>query len=441
MFDPQARQRVYYHHLKKCGGTAMNQWLDSQFPAYPDNFKDIQTGAFSKHGGPGNGFQIERLKMISFAQDVFAARDVMHDHAGVADYVPEGAFRFTVLRDPETRLISQIRDYRRLSKTDWPHYAPEVQKMLADSASLSVADFLESYGHYQRPHGTFFDNYMVRVLAHNRVGSLAYQHENAADLVPNALDALRMSFDLVGLLEEADETNRIIASVLGWAPQSRAPHLNLAEENTGEGQPLDDARTRALIERCTRHDQLVYEEGKTLFAQARQDHSRYDRESFERDHLATRLALLTPAPDATGDGAVYGIDQPVVGAGNNGRNRTPGGALELVTRHKDPFVLYIPVPASREVDLVLGFDAEGYFPRAKVRQDLFSVDGVQVAPHISSQKREITLRVKTSDRGWARLVYARPDGADNTKKPVFGIVSYGWRAANDKPGLIRRLMS
>ncbi len=102
-------RQVFYYHLKKCGGTSMNAWLDT-----------LSTASRSFHGAfagiEKRGWLFATLNEAPFPsaahiyRSMFYWSDMVHSHAPLRSFAPQGTFCFTMLREPLTRLISQITD-------------------------------------------------------------------------------------------------------------------------------------------------------------------------------------------------------------------------------------------------------------------------------------------------------------------------------------------
>ena len=96
--------RIYHFHLKKCGGTSMNSWLDQ-------HVEDTRGYDVSWEGRRPKGKQLPNC----WVRSLFFVADVVYDHEPIRMRSIPGTFCFTVLRSPRDRLLSQVSDWRRLN--------------------------------------------------------------------------------------------------------------------------------------------------------------------------------------------------------------------------------------------------------------------------------------------------------------------------------------
>lgn len=419
--DQAPLRKVYYHHLKKCGGTSLNRWLDGQFPHYEDNFRQIQITAYSAFADEPNRFVGQRRKMQAFAQSIFAARDLCHDHSGIAAHVPDGTFRFTVLRDPSARLLSQIGDFRRMSDTTIAEHPPAVRAVLTDAKTLRVKDFLHKHGRKSGPYLHFLNNYMTRAIAHNRVGIMATTHPDAKALVPVALETLERDFDFVGLLSEIERTQALLAAQLGWMPPQDVPVLN---EGKGKLIKADESEEAAeILAEINTEDEVLLAFGRKLFERASARIGQVDLTTFERDAASARMGALHAKTDSTM--MWHGMDQPINAAGHSGRHANPKGHCWVWTSARATFTLYMPAPAGLELTLsvrCLETSDDGILDRLSV-----AIDGAP-APHRvrrgPGQQIWIDVDHEPGARDFARFEIRTPDG---TVDRALRIDRYGWR--------------
>jgi hypothetical protein len=409
--------KVYFHHLKKTGGTALNLWLDSQFPIYPDNFPALQNAAMAPFADVADRQLAQRKGKQALAQAVFADRDLLHDHLSLAPFVPAGTFRLTILRDPVDRLLSQWRDFRRLKPADIAHYPDPIKTMFADIHRLDLRDFLQIYGQHDAPHGFFFDNTQVRAIAENRLGPVAASTKDAGSLLPVALDVLRQDFDCVGDLGRDWEISQMICAAMGWAPVPMIARVNVTDKTTPS---VDDiAAAGAQIAALTRHDQALYDAAKALHQAGFAKAQSYDRVQFEKRHLQRRLSTLPRA----GRVARYDLTMPLIGSGHGGR-RFAGDKTRIIHAIADqPLVLYVPVQrwARGTIDLT-------FRPDQHLRERLgpVTINGQAVAPVYDGRNGVLSCAVTTGRRNWARLQLDPPhQGPD--QRPHLAITGYGWQ--------------
>ncbi len=412
----------------------MNLWLDSQFPAYPDDFRQIQLAAYAGFGDEPNRHLRERRRKRAFAASILAARDLVHDHAALAGLVPAGTFRMTVLRRPVDRLLSQLADFRRLKPHDYAHHPPEVRQVHADIHDMEIGPYLEKHALSAGPFRHFFDNYMVRAIAHNRLGALCNDLPDAGALLPAAIETLARDFDLVGVLEREFALRQRLARAFGWAPPTGWPVLNRGRPDEALQRQQDDARD--ILEHLTAADMRLYRTACELSGtnpDAAPDAARdatpdtaADTTAFERHHARRTLGRLRARPSDLG--MLYDMGQPIVGSGHRGRRCNGEGRCWCWSDAGQALTLYIPVPAGIPVTVflrVLEYGDEGYRDRLAV-----SVDGTPVGHELARAPRcrDLLRLACRPRRDFLRLELRI--GADETGRPARGnglrIDAYGW---------------
>ncbi len=387
-----APQKFYFHHLKKCGGTSINRWIDGQFPVYPDNKREIQLKAYTAHEDEPIRPIRNRLRLKGYAHSIMQARDGLHDHAPLARFVPEGTFRFTMLRDPEARLWSQIKDWKRLSECDFAHNAPPVKKVIQACIDWPVPKFLAAIHSLPQFALQFTDNHLVRVVAETRVGHGSIGPVDTEKLLPIAMEVLQEDFELVGLLEDTAGTQRALAQRMGWYPPTEVTHRNATQSSSISDAEMEAAKP--FIEPLIRHDLRLYELATELFQNAMQAGASYDQTCFEETNAVDSLARLTPHP--TSDGIVYHGSDRFFGDGFDGRDMRDGCGFLVLRSHRD-CKLYIPVPENQPLEAYLGLSD---INTERLNNDVrFLVDGQRVTPRLVDRgpnKVDVFLPVRTS---------------------------------------------
>ena len=162
-------RRIFHYHLKKCGGSTFNHWLDTlTFDERTHEFAGYKGYSIVDSRRDSTG-TMQEMVIPSLAKAVFHWSDVVHSHGPLRMYAPDNTFCLTMLRDPVQRLISQFLDFRRLRSADTVKSPPDVQECVEDSHCLSLCDFLEKHG--QRGGRRYLDNYMTRALVAGRIGN------------------------------------------------------------------------------------------------------------------------------------------------------------------------------------------------------------------------------------------------------------------------------
>jgi hypothetical protein len=330
-------QRIYHFHLKKCGGTSMNAWLEQHIEdvrCYDETWKRRHPGASELS--------------CAWLSSVFFAADAVYDHRPLRTHAPPNTFCFTILRSPRDRLVSQVSDWRRLTPPDYSNEDEEVKQIFGDAAALSLRPFLIKQGRLGPD--KMLDNYMVRALAASVVGEAALIADEPRILLDPAIECLESKFDVVGLTEREYETRTAIASRLGLATDREVQKLNVT--NSGSKLRAEIEEAGDILEELTRYDALLYRRATELFEQRHVPEARrFDQESFEREYATAALQRLRPSI-FDGD-VVFSVRQPLIGSGFFGRDAPRTGECRIWTGPSPRSMLYMPVPAGKRIKIKL----------------------------------------------------------------------------------------
>lgn len=403
----------------------MNLWLDSQFCAYGDDFRKIQLAAYSSFTEEPLHSVRERKRKQAFASAIYSERDLVHDHSGLACLVPKGTFRFTVLRNPVERLSSQLRDFRRLKPHNYAHHSPAIREIHSDISTLPLRQYLEKHARKNGPFRHFFDNYMVRAIAHNRVGVLCNDFHDASAFLQVAIETLEQDFEFVGLLEEEQKTREILAASLGWAPQNSWPVLNKNKAGSSSSEELEDARD--ILAELTAMDERLYSHARDLFEYSKKCVSDNTEASFERDFVSSRLNGMKAEYSEVG--MMFDMRQPITGSGHLGRRTNQEGRSWVWTDAAQTFTLYMPTPPNRALTIFLRILEYG---NDTFRDNLIvSIDGNPVEHRFAKgpKCKELLKLEHSSMQEYLRLdIGIKPDAmAGITGREGVRIDAYGWQ--------------
>jgi len=424
-------RRIFHYHLKKCGGSTFNHWLDTTTSDERTSGVVLRKG-FSVVGFKPDDTGVMREMVIpSLARTVFHWSDVIHSHGPLRMYAPENTFCVTVLRDPVQRLLSQVSDLRRLLDSDTIDSPPAVRECVADSQRLSLRDFLEKHG----PWGgrRYLDNHMTRALAAGRIGNLIDDAIDADRLCEVALLSLEKDYDLIGLMEHMDLSRNALCSMVGLPPARKIPTIN-ATRAPGQSDP-ELRGTRDILKRLTRVDRVIYDRARQLFEERHRPVAEaHDIAAFEAQHASR---LLGEARGSACEGAVrYSVRAPIVGSGFHGRD---GGGMPSCAVWSGPetrTTLYMATPANMPLSLLVWI--RGYVEGGQRDQISVRVDGRPVAHRFElADDYADLLTVDThSTRDFIRLeidIGETLESGDlaselyDARQRGFAFDSYGWR--------------
>ena len=223
----------------------------------------VQQVAYSSFGDEQNRAMRNQKCLRKFAQDALERRTVLYDHAPLAGLVPDGVLRFTMLRRPRPRLVSHIKDWRRFPERQIETFPPQKREAATRVQTQSVSEFISYILSTSSPVRLFFDNYMVRAIAENRIGHLAQDTENAEMLLPIAMDVLSKEFEIVGILEQEEQTRRRLAKLMNWVAPFDLPRLNQTTEDSALSVEIKEAAP--MLAKATEHDERLYQHALHLF--------------------------------------------------------------------------------------------------------------------------------------------------------------------------------
>jgi hypothetical protein len=423
-------RRIYYHHLKKCGGSTVNQWLDTLthddrilksavWAAKVDT--KVQTSRDVMHG----------QRAEARARAMFHWADVVHSHGAIGRYAPSNTFRFTLLRDPVDRLVSQVLDWRRLTESDVSTRPQLMQECVADCKRMPIAGFLKKHSRWDG--GRFLDNYLTRALVLGRLGNTIHQVADADRLGAVALLALQADYDLVGVTEMMDLSRNAVCAMVGLPPAGRIPKVNASPE----AQVVDQEFSGVLdiLKDLTRVDRVIYDRARTLFNERhRRIAEMHDVAAFEAHHASR---LLGEARGTYCDGATrYSVAGPIIGSGFHGRD---GGGLPGCAVWSGPdtrTILYMPAPPN--ISLVILIWIRGYAAPKQRDQLRVMVDGTSVAHRFGTANNyaDLLMIEARSFRDFMRLEIDIDEtlgsgmagfASYDPRQRGFSFDSYGWR--------------
>jgi hypothetical protein len=424
-------RRIFHFHLKKCGGSTLNHWLDSL--TFDDRAFNGQAwrGVSGFDTKPDAIGEASEIIIPPLPRTIFHWSDVVHSHAPLRMYAPEKTFCFTVLRDPVQRLISQVSDFRRLSDSDTVDSPANVRECAEDSRRLSLRDLLEK--HALRDGRSFLDNYMTRALANGRIGNLIDGVTDAERLCEIALQGLEKDYDLVGLTENLDLSRNALCAMVGLPPARKIPTIN-ATRVAGQAE-LDLRDIPDILKSLTRVDYVIYERARQLFDRRhRRVAEAYDTAAFEADHAGRILGEARGR--ASGGATRYSVRAPLIGSGFHGRD---GGGMASCAVWSGPetrTTLYIPTPPNMQLSILVWI--RGYVESRQRDQLRVQVDGMPAAHYFNyaDDYADLLMVDAMTTRDFVRLdidIDETLDSGDpesetyDSRERGFAFDSYGWR--------------
>ncbi len=416
-------QRIYHYHLKKCGGTSLNSWLEWHFP---DDGRwteavDNQYYLAMRAGTPP--IQQALASLLEASPGAFT-------HIPLSGILPPQTFSVTVLRNPVKRIVSQISDWRReFAEGKHPGHSPEV-RAIEHAANMSLRDFLSA--HSASPLRGLFDNYQTRALA-TRAGEPADEGDAYA-LLPAAKATLERDYGVVGLTERMKETRAAICSYLGLVPDEEAGGArNVTADRFVSRDELRDASE--IVGRFTAVDEELYAHARLLFLNRHAERAQYSELDFEAKHAAKAVQRLRPV--LREQNVFLSVRDAILGSGIHGRDGAGTDNCAVWTGPTTRTVLYMPCPVEKMLKVKLwirGYAAERI--RSQVR---FEIDD-RLTPHAfvsSPESHEVAEIYATPKRSFLKLTILVDEtltsleaGGGNADERKRGLAfdGYGWSA-------------
>ena len=421
-------RRIYHYHLKKCGGSTLNQWLDT-LTADRRAMNPKWTGSWLLGDREAERVITRHSFDAAKAKSIFHWSDVVHSHAALRAYAPPDTFCMTMLRDPVERLVSQVSDWRRLGPVDTASDPAFVQACVADSQSMTLCGFLKQYAYGAGR--MLFDNYMTRALAATRIGRLVLEVDNADRLLDIARQSLENDYGFVGLTEELDLSRNAICCLLGLPPARPGSVLNESRAASASDQEANHAST--LLDDLTRTDQELYRRACQLFNRHhRRIAETYDAKAFETHHATRQLSQLRGMEDE--DSTRYSVRDPIIGSGFHGRDSAGQTFCAIWTGPGSKSTLYIPVPSDLPLSLLIWI--RGYATLWQRERLRLKIDGHPAKHRFrpADGYADVLIIEASTTRDFVRLEFntggtaccLEPQGYDPRQRGI-AINSYGWR--------------
>jgi hypothetical protein len=417
-------KKIFHYHLKKCGGTSLNSWLCNKVSDH--RFWD---GLAPVHQGKNDG--ITPLEDMQYSTVVrgFFTHDLVHSHAAWTADTPPATFRTTVLRDPVSRILSQVRDWRREAQVFLAggngHPLPFVRQTIA----LPLKEYLEEASRSPDV-WHLFDNYQTRALA-----AVRYEDENwirdASSLIDLALNNIENSYDLVGLAENHSGVRKEIARRLGYPPErDDIEKLNVSADLPGSKISMEEIDSAgAVLRRLTESDALVYAGAVSAASSAE-----YTETDFERDHAVRMTERLSPT--LQGNVVWFSVKGPLVASGFQSRDGTGLPECRVWTGPSTRSVIYMPAPSGQELEIC--FQICGY-AAPQIREQMYiEIDDRKIEHYFEGEpdQAEVCIAPALSQRPFVKLAIHTGQTVDSIeggqgpgdpRKRGVSIDRYGWR--------------
>ncbi|MGR0278179.1 sulfotransferase family 2 domain-containing protein [Marinomonas dokdonensis] len=199
-------EKVYFMHVPKCGGTSIHHLIDNNYDQ-----KDVYTKGLGVLSKQEKNIDIDGFK-------------VYHGHTNVIDRIGEEFKTFTILRDPKTRLISQINHWLDFTENEIHSGPKENVAIKFEMQERGVSGFLQSSDPRILK---LFKNGMTKMLIDSSTvkgvnGLNDLSDDELLEKAKCTLDRL----DFVGVIEELPKSIDCICDLFSWCPPNNLIHSN-----------------------------------------------------------------------------------------------------------------------------------------------------------------------------------------------------------------------
>jgi hypothetical protein len=387
--------KIIHFHMPKTGGTSLNNWLDTLVPACkarPANRGDVFLSSLEvadalvsdiladkEHFHPAMRSDFDWdvahtpqeharhfIAHSEYGRDARAFWNVLHDHSPAFVDADNSAYRFVVLREPASRFVSFIRDWRRLSEEDLALLPSEAQVIRRSAMACNADTFIRRHADSRIMRGMTQTSILMKAALYGLpVDYLANCDPAPLVLATKALDSL---FDLVGVVDRIDDVVRCIARDVGACPVESLGHYN-----KGAVDPKRDllsAESLAILQDVCADDFNLYAKAQGML-ESKLSPS-YEQSDFELQHLDWRLQQLAPRFES--GRRVFSLNDQIIGCGVHGRDAGDTEGVTVWTGPSPRTVLYVPVPPRERLDLYV--DVGGYIHPSVGESLRIRVDGL-----------------------------------------------------------------
>ena len=393
----QAISRLVLHqHLMKCGGTSLNNFLDSQY--YANRTHDPRairplTEACSINWDDEE--QSESLLNRAIYTHLAKSYDCIHGHNPMVWMAGSSHTTLTVLRNPVARVISQIDDWRRLQDSDLRDPFPGNDEFKRFCRSADYGTILNAAEKSQVSKNSLI-NYQSKALARSlyppgALGMADLSDKEILRLAKKAIDTIQ----IVGVLEDLDGFYASLCSAMDWCPPRSIPALNL-----NKSTPDLSAETIATAKELNALDIELYEYALNKILETRPASS-YRTEDFEKKSAEASVKRVTPifVHPRRYD---FNFNMPIIGNGYFGRDAPNRPECAIWTsKHTTLFF-----PSMSHCSMTIRLKYRGVSDERVLTSLIVSVDGqpYSVADAGLLNREALTIEIPhTTSRGFVRL--------------------------------------
>jgi len=332
--------------LIKCGGTTANNFISTKFDAHksldPSSIRNLSLSAKNQLENP-TLTQINKINE-NLAHFRFNGFHFVHGHSPLTNYTSNDFFKFTILRDPISRVISQVKDWKRLRESDIKDLPEENQKFKQFTKENSIYDVIKKWDSTELSRLNL-SNMQTRLIFKSFKGlTHEFQNYSRADQIKIALEALH-EYDLIGITENFNSTIKELCYKNKWCPPNK-----LVKLNSNKSIEKINIETKNLIKEINSQDIELYEEALQIHSNQITNHQ-YSLDFFEKNFAENRTRILTP--QYKNNTYLFNFNMPIIASGFHFRDAPNSEECAVWTGPSLESSIFFPVVPECDINILL----------------------------------------------------------------------------------------
>lgn len=425
-------KKIYSYHLRKCGGTYLNHWISRHVSDYNNWNEKLYLDGF--HEGR-NSFK----EYCRSALDAFRTCEAVFTHVPLKALAPSDTFCLVVLREPISRIVSQVADWRRHRNTTNLAQPDIIKNAISDASNLNLREFLNAYAF--GPISYLFDNYQTRAVARKLPKPDIFSPDATEDVLRLSLNILKQDYDLVGIQEYSDLVRLAISYRLGLPfDLEEGQRLNVTNSTEVMRDEIDDAYD--ILYDITKLDRCIYNESREIFfCKHYPEATEYSEEYFDLNFANQAVSRLNPHVE-NGE-YFFSAREPLIMTGVHGRDAAGTDNCTVWSGSSSKFVIYMPVPDKTLITIKLWIRGASdpnminklsvFVDDKKKEYSVSSAPGWASIVSVTADTRRAFVKLSI-DVGETLAFTDKPDHVDSRKRGLaFG--GYSWTPVTTLPDL------
>lgn len=319
------------------------------------------------------------------------------------------------------RVLSQIRDWKRLTDEDINRHPEENRRFLFGCKSLDTMTILDYAGTAAVAINNLH-NMQAKLIAKS-VKGLDFEIPHEQDrLAETAIECLR-EFDVLGLTSDMPALYQRLCRKMGWCPPRHIERRNI----TIEQPSAVDTEIEEKIQELNQADMALFENAESLLANMTQ--SAFDTDSFEQTTASVRTKDI--APVFVGDGRFqFDFNMPIIANGHHGRDAPNTPEAAIWTGPGTTTTLFFPAMPLAEMTVQIG--VKGY-ANPELRENIYIRADGETVEHRFVEEKGLADRIDfdlTTKREFIRLdieLSHTVESAEDIRKRGLSLSYYGYQ--------------